>query len=206
MGYGGAFNFVDGLLKLDLFKNFDLSPSVTPRRSDGERAGRTRRCPFRPTRFSCPSSGQGDRDGGRGNRLVSQPVRRRQRVHRCSRKARRWTVRLACCRRGKSCRRAYLRAEASIGGVRPIIGTRSQIHLRLYGGIAQRRAGAAGGVRVEPGSIRDVQQRSVSSAGRLAQAARCQLSPARRGGPARVSVSTFRSSVSRRGTSSWCSG
>ena len=26
MGYGGAFNFIDGLLKLDAFKNWDLSP------------------------------------------------------------------------------------------------------------------------------------------------------------------------------------
>jgi hypothetical protein len=37
---------------------------------------------------------------------------------------------------GQELSRAYLRAEGSIGGVRPIIGTRSQIHLRLYGGIA----------------------------------------------------------------------
>jgi len=37
---------------------------------------------------------------------------------------------------GQELSHAYLRAEASIGGVRPIIGTLSQIHLRLYGGIA----------------------------------------------------------------------
>ena len=60
------------------------------------------------------------------------------------------------CRPGRNCLARYLRAEGSIGGVRPIIGTQSQVHLRLYGGIAQQRARAAGRVRVEPGSIRDL--------------------------------------------------
>ncbi len=135
MGYGGAFNFVDGLLKLDLFKNFDLSPSVTPAGPTANaRVYATVSVPtdtllvpeqwIKATVMEAGAVGSYrspfDADSGytvaRGKLGVG--------------------LASGMLPSGQELSPAYLRAEASIGGVRPIIGTLSQIHLRLYGGIA----------------------------------------------------------------------
>ncbi len=135
MGYGGAFNFVDGLLKLDLFKNFDLSPSVTPAGPTANaRVYATVSVPtdtllvpeqwIKATVMEAGAVGSYrspfDADSGytvaRGKLGVG--------------------LASGMLPTGQELSPAYLRAEASIGGVRPIIGTLSQIHLRLYGGIA----------------------------------------------------------------------
>jgi len=135
MGYGGAFNFLDGIVKADLFKNFDLRPSVT---AAGPAASAkmyatisvptdTLLLPEQWIKATIMETGASglyrspfDVDSAYSTVRGSVGV----------------GLSSGTSPTGQELSRSYLRAEGSIGGVRPIIGTLSQIHLRVYAGIA----------------------------------------------------------------------
>ena len=135
MGYGGAFNFVDALLKLDLFKNFDLRPSVTPAGpAASARAYVTLSVPMDTLLLPEQWVKASVTEAG-GTAQYRSPFDADS-GYTFARGAFGVGVASGTTPTGLPLSRSYLRAEGSLGGARPIIGTQSQIHLRLYGGTA----------------------------------------------------------------------
>jgi hypothetical protein len=135
MGYGGAINYVDGLFKVDLFKNWDLSPFVVAAGPTiGVKAYATVSVPsdtlllpeqwIKATVMEAGGSGlfrkSFDADSG----------------YSVARGTLGFGLSSGTTPLGRELSRGYLRAEGSLGGVVPIVGTASQFHLRLFGGIA----------------------------------------------------------------------
>ncbi|HMA22545.1 MAG TPA: M1 family aminopeptidase, partial [Gemmatimonadaceae bacterium] len=140
MGYGGAFNFLDGLLKIDAFKNWDLSPFImTPGPTIKAKVYATVQAStdsiLLPEQWSNSSLAE---VGGSGSYKTTVTADSDYATFRGS-------IGGGVATRSSVSRTAdtlehgggYVRAEASIGVVRSLVGTASQLHLRLYGGAAQ---------------------------------------------------------------------
>ncbi|HEX8945234.1 MAG TPA: M1 family metallopeptidase [Gemmatimonadaceae bacterium] len=140
MGYGGAFNYLDGLLKIDAFKNWDLSPFIdTPGPTIKAKVYATVAAPtdsiLLPEQWSDASLVE---VGGSGSYKTTVTADSDYATFRGS-------VGAGAATRSNVTRTtdavdhggAYVRAEASIGAVRSLAGTASQLHVRLYGGAAQ---------------------------------------------------------------------
>ena len=140
MGYGGAFNYLDGLLKVDAFKNWDLSPFIgTPGPAIKAKVYATVEAPsdsiLLPEQWSNSSLIE---VGGSGSYRTTMTTDSEYVTVRGSLGAG------VASRSGVSRTTAslehgggYLRAEASVGVVRSLVGTATQLHVRLYGGVAQ---------------------------------------------------------------------
>jgi hypothetical protein len=164
----------------------------------------------RSDRHSSPARAVGPRRpvyGGRGNRLVAQPVRTPTggyTIHRCL--AQKLGVGLGVwyvAGRGRASHPHILRVEASdwwcAAAHRDAVAIPSCACMAESPNTdAQEQAGLcfASEPRIHSRTFNN--ESVIVRSGGTPQAARCQLSPARRGRPARL-VSTFRSSVSRRG-------
>ncbi|MEO7083779.1 MAG: M1 family metallopeptidase [Gemmatimonadaceae bacterium] len=136
MGYGGGFNYLDGTLKLDAFKNWDLSPFIfTPGPTIKARAYLTAVLPsdslLLPEQWSNVNLLEGGASGSYKS-IVDDDGE--------------YTTAKGSVGAGVTSgttnapgepARAYLRAEGSVGTVRSIVGTESQVHLRLFGGVAR---------------------------------------------------------------------
>jgi hypothetical protein len=135
MGYGGGFNYLDGLLKLDLFRKWDLSPFIfTPGPTIGARAYATIAIPsdslLLPEQWSNANVAE---VGGTGSfkSVVSADGE--------------YTTARAALGAGYSSSNApangtsgaYMRAEGSAGAVRSVVGTVTQLHVRLFAGVAR---------------------------------------------------------------------
>lgn len=136
MGYGGAFNFLDGMLELGAFKNWDLSPFIfTPGPTIKAKAYITAAVPvdslLLPEQWSNASVLEGGVTGSYKTALDPDSA------YGIARGA--LGVGVVSSNRigGVEAQRAYLRAEGSVGLVRSIVGTASQVHVRLYGGVAR---------------------------------------------------------------------
>jgi len=140
MGYGGAFNYLDGLLKVDAFKKWDLSPFIlTPGPAIEAKVYATVEAPtdsvLLPEQWSNASLGE---VGGSGSYRTTMTSDSEYVTFRGS-------VGAGVASRSNVSRMdsvvdhggGYVRAEGSIGVVRSLVGTASQLHVRLYGGAAQ---------------------------------------------------------------------
>ncbi|HVX41196.1 MAG TPA: M1 family metallopeptidase [Gemmatimonadaceae bacterium] len=134
MGYGAGFNFLDGLLKLDAYKKWDLSPFLfTPGPTIHAKAYATVAAPsdslLLPEQWSNDDVAE---LGGTGSyKSVVTADGEYETAH----------ASLAggfATRNGGvgSPARGYVRADASLGAVRSIVGTTTQLRVRLYGGVA----------------------------------------------------------------------
>jgi hypothetical protein len=135
MGYGGGFSYLDGLVKLDLYKNWDLSPFIyTPGPSISARAYVTAALPSDsltlPEQWSNVNVAE---VGGSGSYRTTLTADSEYVIARGSAGLGVATNTVAP---PSEVSRGYLRAEASIGAVRSLVGTASQLRLRVYGGIA----------------------------------------------------------------------
>ena len=136
MGYGGGVNFLDGILKVDAFKNFDFSPYMFA-------PGPTIKARLYATLAASADSvllpEQWDKinvleAGGEATYKTALDADSAY-----------TTLHVSVGAGGTSGiapstaepKRGYLRAQGSIVAVRPIVGTASQVHLRIYGGVAE---------------------------------------------------------------------
>jgi hypothetical protein len=134
MGYGGAVNFLDGLLKLDVTGSWDLSPFVYALGpAINAKAYVTAAIPssglLLPEQWSKSNVVEA---GGSG---TFKTIVEDDSSYAIARLA------VASGYAGKSgaadeVARGYLRAEGSVGVVRSLVGTFSQIHVRVFGGVA----------------------------------------------------------------------
>ena len=135
MGYGAGFNFLDGTLKLDAFKNFDLSPFVA---ADGPKIKARAYVSFSAPNDTLLLPEQWVKAnvveaGGSGSyKTPFDP----DSAYSIARAAFGVGIASGTAEAGQPLSRAYVRAEGSVGAVRPIVGTRAQIHLRVFGGVA----------------------------------------------------------------------
>ena len=136
MGYGGAVNFLDGIVKLDVFKNWDLRPFVFA--LGPTVSAKTYATLSIPTDTSLlPEQwikATVMEAGGSASYRTPYDADSAYSVARGA--AAVGMSSSATGLQGGPVSRGYLRAEGSLGAVRPIIGTLSQMHLRVYGGIA----------------------------------------------------------------------
>ena len=135
MGYGGGFNYLDGLLKLDLFKNWNLSPFIfTPGPTIKARAYATIAVPgdtlMLPEQWSSASLAE---IGGSAMYRTVEDEDGSYAIGRLSGGAG-FATHDKVADTGS---RGYFRGQGSIGVVRSLVGTASQIHVRLFGGIAE---------------------------------------------------------------------
>jgi hypothetical protein len=140
MGLGGAFNYLDGLLKVDLFKNWDLSPFIfAPGPAISAKVYGTVEAPtdsiLLPEQWSNAALLEA---GASGSYRTTMTADSEYAIFRGSLGAG------AATRSGVSRTTndlayggVYMRAEASVGVVRSLAGTASQLRVRLYGGAAQ---------------------------------------------------------------------
>jgi hypothetical protein len=136
MGYGGGFNYLDGLVKLDLYKNWDLSPFIyTPGPSISARVYATAALPSDsatlPEQWSNVNVAE---IGGSGSYRTTLTPDSEYVIARGS--AGLGVATNTVDPPGEPSR-GYLRAEASVGAVRSLVGTASQLRLRVYGGLAR---------------------------------------------------------------------
>jgi hypothetical protein len=135
MGYSGDVNYLDGLLKIDVARRWNLSPFVfAPGPSLDVRAYATVAAPsdslLLPEQWSDATVAE---VGGSGAyRSVITSDGEYEDAH-ASLAAGYATNNSSTA--GQSLG-AYLRAEGSVGAVRSLVGTTSQLHVRLYGGVA----------------------------------------------------------------------
>ena len=134
MGVGGDANYLDGLVKLDLYQKWDLSPFVlTPGPAISAKAYVTLAVPT--SRLLLPEQWDKANVTELGASGTYKTVVDADSAYAIARAQvgvgfTSNTVTAAGPSRG------YLRAAGSIGVVRPIVGTNSQIRVRVFGGIA----------------------------------------------------------------------
>ena len=135
MGYGGGFNYVDGLVKLDLYKNWDLSPFIyAPGPTVSAQAYVTAAFPSDslsvPEQWSDVNVGE---LGGAGSYRTTMTADSEYVVAR-------GTVGVGVATNTSVANsepsRGYVRADGSVGIVHSLVGTASQLRFRLYGGVA----------------------------------------------------------------------
>ncbi|HXD50077.1 MAG TPA: M1 family aminopeptidase [Gemmatimonadaceae bacterium] len=136
MGYGGGFNYLDGLVKLDLYKNWDLSPFIyTPGPAISVRAYATAALPSDsltlPEQWTNVNVAE---VGGSGSYRTTLTADSEYVIARAS--AGLGVATNTVSPPGEPSR-GYLRAEASVGAVQSLVGTASQLRLRVYGGVAR---------------------------------------------------------------------
>jgi hypothetical protein len=140
MGYGGAFNYLDGLLKIDAFKNWDLSPFIhAPGPSIKAKLYATVAAPtdsiLLPEQWSNAALAEAGASGSYRSTVTADSEYVTFRGSLGAGVASRSNM----SRTDSSVEHGggYLRAEGSIGVVRSLVGTASQLHVRVYGGVAQ---------------------------------------------------------------------
>jgi hypothetical protein len=136
MGYGGGVNFLDGILKLDAFKNFDFSPYVfTPGPTITAKLYATLAVPgdsvLLPEQWEKINVLEA---GGEGMYKTKLDVDSSYTALRVSLAA---GATSGIAPSTSQTSRGYLRAQGSITAVRPIVGTASQVHVRIFGGVAE---------------------------------------------------------------------
>ena len=136
MGYGGDVNYVDGLFKADVYKKWDLSPFIfTPGPKISANAYVTFAVPsdtmLLPEQWVESSVSE---LGGSASYRTPIDADGEYSIAKLS-----LATGLAASALASRTEhtRGYLRAEGSLGAVRSIIGTASQIRIRLYGGVAK---------------------------------------------------------------------
>ena len=135
MGYGGGINYVDGLFKVDLFKKWDLSPFVVaPGPTINVKAYATLSVPS--DTLLVPEQWIKATVMEAGGTALYRTSFDADSGYSVVRGALGLGLSSGTTPLGRELSRGYLRAEGSIGGVRPIVGTMSQFHLRFFGGIA----------------------------------------------------------------------
>jgi hypothetical protein len=139
MGYGGAFNYLDGLLKVDVFKNWDLSPFIlTPGPTIKAKVYATLQAVsdsiLLPEQWSDANLIEA---GGSGSYRTTMTADSEYITFRGSLGGG-VATRSNVSRTTESVDHGggYLRAQGSIGVVRSLAGTASQLRVRLYGGAA----------------------------------------------------------------------
>jgi hypothetical protein len=135
MGYGGDVNYVDGLFKADLTKQWDLSPFIfTPGPKISADAYLTVAVPsdtmLLPEQWVESSVSE---LGGSASYRTPIDANGEYSIAKLSLGA--GLAASALASRTEHTR-GYLRAEGSLGAVRSLVGTASQIRVRLYGGVA----------------------------------------------------------------------
>jgi len=140
MGYGGAFNYLDGLLKVDAFKNWDLSPFIfAPGPTIHAKLYATVQAVsdsiLLPEQWSNSSLVEVGGSGSYKSTVTSDSEYAAFRGSFGAGVATRSNV----TRTTESVDHGggYVRAEASVGVVRSLVGSASQLHVRVYGGAAQ---------------------------------------------------------------------
>jgi hypothetical protein len=136
MGVGGGVNFLDGLFKADLFKTWDLSPFLyTPGPAIKVKAYATVAAVgdslLRPEQWSNANVAELGASGSYRSAIFADSE---------------LTVAHASAAFGMATgapgagasepSRGYLRADGSVGVVRSLVGTATQLNVRLYGGVA----------------------------------------------------------------------
>ena len=136
MGYGGDVNYVDGLFKADLYKKWDLSPFIfTPGPKISANAYVTFAVPsdtmLLPEQWVESSVSE---LGGSASYRTPIDANGEYSIAKLS-----LATGLAASALASRTEhtRGYLRAEGSLGAVRSIVGSASQIRVRLYGGVAK---------------------------------------------------------------------
>jgi hypothetical protein len=134
MGFGGGVNYLDGLLKLDFYKKWDLSPFIaTPGPAIGAKAYATVAVPS--DSLLLPEQWANMRVGEiGGSAFYKTPILADSEYIIARVDAAGGFASPAGASTEDS--RGYLRAEGSVGMVRSIVGTATQLHVRLYGGTA----------------------------------------------------------------------
>jgi hypothetical protein len=136
MGYGGDVNYVDGLFKADVYKKWDLSPFIfTPGPKISANAYVTFAVPsdtmLLPEQWVESSVSE---LGGSASYRTPIDADGEYSIAKLS-----LATGLAASALASRTEhtRGYLRAEGSLGAVRSIVGTASQLRVRLYGGVAK---------------------------------------------------------------------
>ena len=136
MGYGGGVNYLDGLFKADLYKKWDLSPFIfTPGPKISANAYFT---------FSVPSDSlllpeqwvESSVSELGGSASYRTPIDADGEYSTAKLSLATGLAASALASRTEHTR-GYLRAEGSLGAVRSLVGTASQLRVRLYGGVAR---------------------------------------------------------------------
>jgi hypothetical protein len=132
MGIGGAFSYLDGLLKIDLFRKWDLSPFIfTPSSTINVETYGTVATPT--SSFLLPEQWDDISVAEAGGKLFYRTPLQGDSEYVAVRAN---LAGGAAVRSSTVAERGYVRAEASAAIVRNLAGTGSQLHVRLYGGVA----------------------------------------------------------------------
>ncbi len=135
MGFGGGFNYVDGLIKGDLYKNWDLSPFVfTPGPAIAAKAYFTVASPS--DSLAVPEQWANvtvTELGGSGSYRTTVTADSGYYIARASAAM---GLSSHVSAGGAEPTRGYFRGEGSVGAVLPLDGPASEVRVRLYGGIA----------------------------------------------------------------------
>jgi hypothetical protein len=136
MGYAAGVNYLDGLLKLDVSRRWNLSPFVfTPGPSIDAKVYATAAVPsdslLLPEQWSDASVVEVGGSGSYQSVITSDGEYQAARASIGA-----GFASSNGASNGESSG-AYLRAEGSVGAVRPFVGTTSQLRVRLYGGVAK---------------------------------------------------------------------
>lgn len=133
MGYGGGLNFIDGIFKADLYKNWDLSPFIlTPGPRISAKAYATVSAPtdslLLPEQWAQITIGEVGGSGAYRTTMLADS----------SFVQVRGALGLGGGINGSNgeASRGYVRGEGSVAGVGSLIGTALQVRLRAYGGFA----------------------------------------------------------------------
>jgi hypothetical protein len=139
MGYGGAFNYLDGLLKVDGFKNWDLSPFIfTPGPTIKTKIYATVQAVsdsiLLPEQWSNANLAEVGGSGSYKSTVTSDSEYATFRGSFGAGVASNSGV----SRTATSIEHGglYLRTEASVGVIRSLVGSASQLRVRVYGGAA----------------------------------------------------------------------
>lgn len=135
MGYGAGANYLDGLLKLDVYRKWDLSPFVfTPGPSIAAKAYVTGAVPssnlLLPEQWAKTNVAE---VGGTASYKTTVDADGAYSIARAS-VATGFAVSNSSSANEPT--RGYLRLEGSAGAVRALVGGQSEIHVRVYGGLA----------------------------------------------------------------------
>ncbi len=141
MGYGGAVNYLDGLLKVEAFRKWDLSPFIfAPGPAIKAKAYLTVAAPgdslLLPEQWSYATLAEAGGSGSYRTTLSPDSEYFAFRGSVAGGLAGRSVVSTSATDTVRHSG-GYLRAEGSVGAVRSLIGTASQLRLRVYGGIAR---------------------------------------------------------------------
>ncbi|HXT18513.1 MAG TPA: M1 family metallopeptidase [Gemmatimonadaceae bacterium] len=136
MGVGGGVNYLDGLFKADLYRHWDLSPFIfTPGPAIGARVYATVAAPtdslLLPEQWANVSVAELGGSGSYRTAVLADSGYAMANVSLGGGATTSGPVGSGEASRG------YLRAEASVGAVQPLAGMATQLHARLYGGIAR---------------------------------------------------------------------